>query len=67
VKCQQGIDRIISEVRTFGAEMLGTDNIGTCKASIEAIRALRRLNEAIADEACQDYEWPTQGEAPEHG
>lgn len=46
------------ELRDFGAQQFGTDNMGTAQACLEALTVLSRVIGKIEDEALQSAEWP---------
>jgi CHAD domain-containing protein len=60
MKAIAAIHQFQKELRDFGAEQFGTDNMQTTQACIEAVTALSRLIGKINDEALQSAEWPSQ-------
>lgn len=54
----EAIRKFQHELRDFGAEQFGTDNMQTAQAVIEAIGVLTRVIGRIQDEALQSADWP---------
>ena len=58
MKATAAIEQFRKELRDFGAEQFGTDNMRTVKACVEAAAALSCLRLEIEGEALIDAEWP---------
>lgn len=65
MKAIEAIQRFQSELREFGAEQFGTDNMQTAQACIRSITVLSELRGKIQDEALQMSEWPAARTNPE--
>jgi hypothetical protein len=65
MKARDAIQNFRKELREFGAQQFGTDNMGTVQACIEALTVLSRVIGKMEDEALQSAEWPESRTIPE--